>query len=84
MFFLSSKENSVKELVQILKEYGNESGQKINPEKFSIIVSAKIGAEIRIRVKSQLHIGKEGGKGKYLGLPEFFGRKKKGHVQRHC
>ena len=35
-------------------------------------------------VKEELGIQKEGGVGKYLGLPEQFGRKKEGSLYFHC
>ncbi|CAA7057126.1 unnamed protein product [Microthlaspi erraticum] len=49
----------------------------ISLQKSSITFSNKTPQEIRARVKSSLGIQKEGGQGKYLGLPESFGRKKK-------
>ncbi|WZZ84871.1 hypothetical protein YC2023_113450 [Brassica napus] len=64
-------------LMVILKGYEVASGQKINALKSSISFSAKTPPEVRARVKIQLGIEKEGGVGKYLGLPEHFGRKKK-------
>lgn len=61
----------------ILHKYELGSGQKINPEKSSITFSSKTPTEVKTRVKSQLGISKEGWVGKYLGLREHFGRKKK-------
>lgn len=61
----------------ILQKYEEASGQKINLQKSAITFSAKTPLEIKIRVKDELKIQNEGGKGKYLGLPELFGRKKK-------
>lgn len=49
---------------------------RCNAAKSSIIFFAKTSQEIRDRVKNQIGIEKEGGVGKYLGLPEHFGRKK--------
>ena len=49
----------------------------INAQKSSISFSSKTPAEIRSKVKEKLGIDKEGGVGKYLGLPEHFGRRKK-------
>lgn len=64
-------------LTQIIKDYEEASGQLINKDKPSITFSRKTGASIKNRVKQQLGITKEGGTGKYLGLPELFGRKRR-------
>lgn len=77
MFFTKTDKQSCTNLMVILKGYEVASGQKINVLKSSISFSAKIPPEVRARVKIQLGIEKEGGVGKYLGLPEHFGRKKK-------
>lgn len=65
MFFISSNERSFSELAKILKDYEAASRQKINAEKSSITFSAKADVDLRIRVKNQLGISKERGKGKY-------------------
>lgn len=52
-------------------------GQKINPHKSAITFSAKTPAAIRTRVKETMAISIEGGIGKYLGLSEQFGRRKR-------
>lgn len=49
----------------------------INAQKSSITFSSKTTPEVRARVKLYLGIEREGGVGKYLGLPEHFGRRKK-------
>lgn len=77
MFFTKSDAKSCEALMEILHSYGAASGQVINTNKSSISFSGKTPQEVRIRVKDQLKIEKEGGVGKYLGLPEHFGRKKK-------
>lgn len=48
----------------------------INVAKLSISFSAKTSQDVRLRVKQHLRIDKEGGVGKYLRLPEHFGRSK--------
>ena len=63
--------------MNILKGYEVASGKKINALKSSISFSAKTPPEVRTRVKIQLGIEKDGGVGRYLGLHEHFGRKKK-------
>ncbi|XP_013613645.1 PREDICTED: uncharacterized protein LOC106319796 [Brassica oleracea var. oleracea] len=77
MFFTKTDSSACSCLMSILHSYEAASGQKINALKSFISCSRKTPAEIRLRVKSQLGIDKEGGVGKYLGLPEHFGRKKK-------
>lgn len=49
----------------------------INKAKSSITFSSKTPAAIRENTKSILEITKEGGLGKYLGLHEYFGRRKR-------
>lgn len=53
------------------------SGQVINSSKSSITFSVKTTPKDKIRVKQALGIEKEGVVGKYLGLTEHFGRRKK-------
>lgn len=62
---------------KVLQQYESVSGQMINTTKSAITFSKKTPLEIRDRVKASLGITKEGGVGKYLGLPEHFGRRKK-------
>lgn len=62
---------------EILQLYEQASGQKINKEKSAITFSKLAPEELKDRVRNELQITKEGGAGKYLGLPEHFGRKKK-------
>ncbi|WZZ38588.1 hypothetical protein YC2023_034847 [Brassica napus] len=77
MFFCKSKPSCVAALVKILATYEAVSGQKINPQKSAITFSAKTPATVRARVKEAMSISLEGGTGKYLGLPEQFGRRKR-------
>lgn len=77
MMFCNSSATSCHSLIQILKDYEKASGQKVNISKSSITFSIKTPQEIKTIAKDILGIQKEGGVGKYLGLPEHFGRKKK-------
>lgn len=77
MFFMHSDEKSCDTFHLILQKYEAASGQIINTNKSSITFSAKTAQETRSRVKSRLGIARKGGVGKYLGLPEHFGRRKK-------
>lgn len=77
MFFAKTNERSVEALKMVIHKYETASGQAINAAKSAITFSKKTPAEVRERVKASLGITMEGGVGKYLGLPEHFGRKKK-------
>lgn len=77
MFFLRANKDSSSTLKTILNRYGEASGQAINTAKSAITFSRKAPANLKTAMKNILEIEKEGGVGKYLGLPEHFGRKKK-------
>ncbi|XP_013614191.1 PREDICTED: uncharacterized protein LOC106320384 [Brassica oleracea var. oleracea] len=77
MFFTRTDHRSCAALIAILKKYEEASGQFINLEKSAITFSAKTPGEAKRRIRDQLQILNEGGLGKYLGLPEHFGRKKR-------
>lgn len=76
MFFTRANQKSCNSLLKILHDYETASGQKINPDKSSISFSARTPKNVQDQVKALLGISKEGGVGKYLGLPEHFGRKR--------
>ena len=77
MFFYKSNPASVTALSTILNQYKTLSGQRINLLKSTITFSAKTPSEVKTRVRHTLFIEAEGGMGKYLGLPELFGRRKR-------
>ncbi|XP_056851708.1 uncharacterized protein LOC130500775 [Raphanus sativus] len=77
MFFCKSSPDCVAALQDIIRSYESVSGQQINYAKSAITFSAKTPTEVKTRVKRELGIDAEGGIGKYLGLPELFGRKKR-------
>ena len=77
MFFLQASKENCKALNLILSRYEAASGQTINSEKSALTFSRKAPAELKAMIKRELHIQKEGGVGKYLGLPEQFGRRKR-------
>lgn len=77
MFFTMATTGSCESLALILRDYEKASGQRINAAKSSISFSSRTPQETRSRVKLILGIDKEGGVGKYLGLPELFSRRKR-------
>lgn len=83
MFFGRSNAASCSALIEILQKYEMASGQCINRGKSAVTFSSKTSQECRTRVKAVLNISQEGGIGKYLGLPEHFGRRKRDFFQ-HC
>ena len=77
MFFTKTSVACCEALKRVLSLYEGASGQCINVGKSAITFSAKTPSEVKSRVKELLNIHQEGGTGKYLGLPEHFGRKKR-------
>ena len=77
MFFAKTNPKSVAALKEVIERYKRESGQAINAAKSAITFSWKMPQGITDRVKNSLGIAKEGGQGKYLGLPDHFGRRKR-------
>lgn len=77
MFFIRANKKSALVLKETLQQYERASGQTINANKSSITFSRKAPLSLKTVIKDCLQIPKKGGIGKYLGLPEHFGRKKK-------
>lgn len=77
MFFCYATKESCSKLKSILLEYEKVSGQRINNDKSSITFSSKTPIEMKTMAKECLTIERKGGSGKYLGLPEHFGRRKR-------
>lgn len=77
MFFGKFNAAGCATLLSILDRYEMASRQCINRGKSAITFSSKTSQECKTRVKAVLNISNEGGIGKYLGLPEYFGKKKR-------
>lgn len=77
MFFIKVTKESSLALHHVLKRYEEASSQSINTDKSSITFSRKAPGSLKLAAKNAQGIQKEGGTGKYLGLPEYFGRKKR-------
>lgn len=76
LFFCRTNARSLNTLKKILQLYEEASGQTINAQKSGITFSNLAPLALKEKVKQELGIEKEGGAGKYLGVPEHFGRKK--------
>ena len=77
MFFLQADKENCASIKEILSDYELASGQSINKAKSAITFSKKAPATLNTIIKDKLQIENEGGAGKYLGLPELFGRRKR-------
>lgn len=77
MLFLETNKGNCTALTNILRKYEEASGQSINNAKSAITFSRKTPLDLKLMTKGELKIEKEGGTGKYLGLPEHFGRRKR-------
>lgn len=80
LFFCQANTRNCQALKDVFDVYEYYSGQKINKDKSMITFGSKIFNNTQQRLKNILCIQNHGGGGKYLGLPEQFGRKKKGDV----
>lgn len=67
----------VKEFLRCLKLYGDSSGQLINFQKSAITFGADVDPIMKQLISELSGIEKEGGDGKYLGLP-YIGRGPRG------
>ena len=76
LFFSLANPKAGRKLKQILGLYEAVSGQSVNLGKSSITFGSKVSEDVKRRMRNLLGIHNEGGHGKYLGLPEQFGRKK--------
>ncbi|GAA0144405.1 hypothetical protein LIER_04862 [Lithospermum erythrorhizon] len=64
-------------VVDILRDYEEASGQKINFGKCSVSFEKRTSLEVLHRVGALLHINEVPNQGKYLGLPSHIGKSKK-------
>ncbi|XP_019090988.1 PREDICTED: uncharacterized protein LOC109128644 [Camelina sativa] len=61
---------------EIFTQYERASGQQVNTRKSSLTFGKRVSEPTKTHIRHVLQIHNEGGCGKYLGLPEQFGRKK--------
>lgn len=77
IFFYKLDAHICSTLNMIMRKYEVASGQKINSIKSANIFSLKTPSHAKEKTKRDMHIPKEGGVSKYLGLPEHIGRRKR-------
>ena len=77
LFFCQANVRNCQALKDVFDVYEYYSGQKINVQKSMITFGSRVYGSTQSRLKQILEIPNQGGGGKYLGLPEQFGRKKK-------
>ena len=77
LFFCQANAKNCQALKDVFDVYEYYSGQKINVQKSTITFGSRVYGSTQSRLKQILNILNQGGGGKYLGLPEQFGRKKK-------
>lgn len=75
LFLYKASLSDCQHVASLLREYEHISGHQVSLEKSSIIFRMMMDQKRR-RIQSILRIHKVGGGGKYLGLPEQFGRNK--------
>ncbi|CAI9112452.1 OLC1v1012904C1 [Oldenlandia corymbosa var. corymbosa] len=84
LFFLDCKESSVQALAGLIETYASFSGQRINYQKSSILISPNTPLNIKAEVHSTLQIPKGHFHGKYLGLSLDFKEKNKVYRAKYC
>ena len=63
--------------MEILTRYETVSGQAVNLHKSAITFGSRVKQQVKTQLRRILNIHNDGGGGKYLGLPEQIGGKKK-------
>ncbi|XP_019177735.1 PREDICTED: uncharacterized protein LOC109172940 [Ipomoea nil] len=77
LFFFRANSFEARILRDVLEEYGGASGQHVNYAKTSILFGNNVHREDKEAVCETLGIHEQQGRGRYLGLPGFVGRRKK-------
>lgn len=77
LFFFHANKKSCTDIKAIINAYEKASGQAVNYRKSTITFGARVKSEVKTHMRRLMNINNEGGNGKYLGLLEQFGRKKK-------
>ena len=77
LFFCHAHPKSCSAIMSILREYEEASGQAINLNKSAITFGSRVQPHVKTRLRRILNIHNDGGNGKYMGLLEQIGRRKK-------
>ncbi|XP_019166531.1 PREDICTED: uncharacterized protein LOC109162266 [Ipomoea nil] len=77
LFLFRANNFEAEVLNDVLKDYGRASGQEVNLRKTSIVFGRNVHWEDKEAVCGTLGICEQQGRGKYLGLPGYVGRKKR-------
>lgn len=76
LFFCQANMKAAKAIQNVLLQYECASGQKVNTNKSALTFGKRVPNTTKTQIRRQLQIFNDGGCGKYLGMPEQFGRKK--------
>lgn len=77
LFFCHAHPKSCTTIINILNEYERVSGHAVNLNKSATTFGSRVKHQVKTKLRRILNIHNDGGCGKYLGLPEQIGRKKK-------
>lgn len=76
LFFTLANLKNGRAIKKILSQYERISGQSVNLSKSAITFGSRVKDQVKTQMRHLLAIHNDGGGGKYLGVPEQFGRKK--------
>lgn len=77
LFFSLANPKSGRAIKKTLQQYEDISGQAVNLNKSAITFGSRVTDRVKTQMRRILGIHNDGGGGKYLGVPEQFGSKKK-------
>lgn len=77
LVFCKATDEESQNMLHLLNIYQRASGQEINYKKSSIAFSKGTPSQLQENIAKKFGITKVGGFGKYLGLPDHIGRKRK-------
>ena len=62
--------------MQLIKDYGVASGQKLNLEKTRMMFSANVEEDVKVEIAERLGVEVAENPGTYLGIPTMWGKTK--------